>query len=416
MMLQRKPALNFAVHLLLIWVVVAGCPGPQDAPPTQGGAGPGLSTNDSTGTPCPSATDSFGKMTALTYAVVIQYRHGPDTEDVLNRFVGTAFAIEPRRLATNAHVAAALEIAQLRDMKVVAVQSGTGRVVNVSLAVKHPSYTGDPLASPDVAILFADDEMPATLDLATEEESIDVTLGAEFALAGFPGDVEKWFDIVPGITVPQATALTGTVTALRSFDPNTRVDPGLVDIVQHQAPTTPGTSGSALVVCGKVIAVHNAGTMRRVLTLDPVTGLPAFDRQAQAANNFGIHVQHLRFLVEYLRTGGAQAEILPPRFPVSGMYLGLVSLLDGTTAEIRFVVDNDDNVAGSVDLGSPPPVGLSGQIDQYGRITLTADGEDPGQSPSTFEGLMFMQGTSREVRGNYNIGTSRIGSWWAIPT
>src|SRR5690606_9550122 len=95
----------------------------------------------------------------------------------------------------------------------IAIQAGTGRVVELLRKIVHPGYTGDPLRSPDVALLTTRDEMPILLPLAPED--IPLVLGDDLQIVGFPGDVTDAITIVPRMTVPQATSLTANVTALR---------------------------------------------------------------------------------------------------------------------------------------------------------------------------------------------------------
>ncbi len=359
----------------ICFVLIGGCP----LPALEGEADPGqnpsaLSPQTSTArSACATPQHSFPEMTAATYAIIAEYTAEPvapegepadgDTAGgdgaeptgdglVLPRFIGTGFAISPYMIATNAHVAEAITAdGPLPLRRVVAVQSGTGRVIRLTHAIEHPAYNGSPLASADVAILLPHEALDSYLLLATagseggvdggddrghasdaeggQSDSADadvdgaafsgatsapgdaLQLGAEIALIGFPGDVVRLIDIIPGVTVPQATALVGSITSRRSFNPNAVVTDATVDFIQHQAPTTPGMSGSPIVACGEVVAVNNAGTMKLVVSVDPETGEPTVDRQADAANNFGVHVKYLREIIPLVQDGHLPGAALP---------------------------------------------------------------------------------------------------------
>jgi len=98
--------------------------------------------------------------------------------------------------------------------------------------------------------------------------------------------------------VPQATSLTGAITALRTFDDREAVTLENLDYLQHQAMTSGGTSGSSMVRCGTVVGIHNAGISRLVVVPGQEEGEFSVNRAKDAANNFGIYVKHLSDLVE----------------------------------------------------------------------------------------------------------------------
>lgn len=322
------------VALVLLWASVGGCPAPTNVPDdltdpggntpadTGGDARTSGDADDSAGgggadsstRPCPTAQESLPTMVPATYAVVVQYRLPSFEDAILNFAVGSAFAVGPKLLATNAHVVEAIVDNPFPVRHVLALRAGTKEVFEVVRAAKHPDYDGDPVGSPDVGVLVTGASLPTLLECASDEDLEALAVGDELALAGFPGDVNDVFEIEPGITVAQSTALKGVITSLRSFDPSAEVTPDNVDIVQHDLPTTPGTSGSPLVRCGKVAAVHNAGTVRWVVTVDE-DGNPDVQRQGVAANNFGIHARYLRRLMELTETGDVAMIELPPPPP-----------------------------------------------------------------------------------------------------
>ncbi len=284
---MRTSIAAFAAFLLI------GCDGLPNPDPGQPTGRPTAPDGNPVSAPCPSAEESFDAMLRSSYAVVVAYKRGSAASDVTYAAIGTAFAVGPKKLATNGHIGDAILDNPFPVEQVVAVQAGTGELFPLSRVAIHPAYDGDPLSSPDVSILVTLREVPEYLTLPSAMEFPELAIGSDLTLTGFPGDVNELFDLVPGTTVPQATALAGSITALRSFDPTVVVDIETTDIIQHQIPTTPGTSGSPLVLCGEVVAVHNAGTVKVVVTLDEA-GMPVLDRQVAAANNFGIHVKYLR--------------------------------------------------------------------------------------------------------------------------
>lgn len=267
---------------------------------------PNLSSN------CPSNSETFAKLNAAAYAVVFSVRVGPGENDIQYLTLGTAFAIGDRLLATNAHVTEFFnDVGGIPIEEVVAVQSGTGEVVTLLRALTHPDYTGDPVASPDIGLFTTQEELPSKLTIATDAELSDLDLGDDLLLSGFPGDVQELFEITPGVTVPQATSLTGQISAFRNHDTQQVVDTDNIDVIQHQIPTTPGTSGSALVRCGKVAAVHNAGTVTIIVTVDAQGNLTQ-DRTAAANNNFGVHAKYLREMIGLFEDNSIQGFELPP--------------------------------------------------------------------------------------------------------
>lgn len=282
---------------------VLGCPGTPAAPET-----------------CPSDADTFQKMNAATYAVVLEFRVGPGANDLAYFALGTAFAIDERLMATNAHITEFFnELCGVEITGVLGVQSGTGEVVDLLRALTHPDYDGDPIASPDVGLLTSQQPLPVILDLATTGQLSDLGLGDDLLLAGFPGDVTAATgSIIPGETVPQATSLSGRITALRAHSTTEVVTAENTDVIQHQIPTTQGTSGSALVRCGRVAAINNAGTVQVIVTVDAAGNLVP-DTTPAANNNFGVHAKYITEMVELFEAQTLQGFELPPEaFPCAG--------------------------------------------------------------------------------------------------
>lgn len=260
------------------------------------------SGDDDGGGACPFDRQIMDRVAPGTYAIVFEAYN--DQGEVVPLFQATAFAIGERVLATNAHVTVGLQEAaqSIRYKDIVAVQSGTGTVVPLELALTHPAYTGDPFTGPDVGLLTTRTPLPAKLQLASDNGKTGVHVTDDVYVVGFPGDVDTFLPTIPGVTIPQPTALPGQVTALRNFDPTAPVSPTSTDIVQHSAPTSPGTSGSPIIACGRVAAVNNAGTVRTIVVPDEEGNLRV-DRVSAADNNFGIDVKHLHDLIERQAAG-----------------------------------------------------------------------------------------------------------------
>lgn len=317
--------------------------------------------------------------------------------------MGTAWAVGEQLMATNAHVTEAFRVFADQGVQLteaIAVQSRTGSVVTIKEGMTHPGYTGDPLGSPDVGLFTVEETLPVTLPLDPEP---DIRLGDEILIVGFPGDVDEFLKIVPGTTVPQATSLTGRVTALRSHDLTQQVTADNLDVVQHQAPTTPGTSGSAMLACDEVIGLNNAGTVNLIVT-PGADGEPTIDRAAAASNNFAVHVRHLHDVLEMLDQDSLDAYALPlqagqgggqsgqPAGEIVGTWLAQVS--DGPAAHrIAFAIDDAGNITGLSDWSETGEFELTGQIASDGTFGMVDNApERLGYRRGTYEGRIDAAG------------------------
>jgi len=264
---------------------------------------------------CPDDRTVLARAAPAAYSIVFEARSAQGPQPV---FVATAFAIGPNLLATNSHVTEGLKefARQIDYTDVVAVQSGTGAVVRLDLAITHPAFTGNPLSEPDVALLTTSSTLPDVLALAPADGMSTVHVTDEIYVIGFPGDVDAVVPTIPGETIPQATALQGNVTALRNFDPTRRVTETSTDIIQHDAATSPGMSGSPILACGRVVGVNNAGTIKQVL-VPGENGELTVDRVGVAANNFGIDIKHLHGLMQQFQRGAVTAFDLNSHPPIT---------------------------------------------------------------------------------------------------
>jgi hypothetical protein len=365
-------------------------------------------------TSCPDLATSLDVANAATYAVYGEAIVNTGVEPELVHFqIGTAWAADRRLLVTNAHVTQAfVEFAEsgLQLERALAIQAGTGEVVTLLRELTHPEYDGDPLRSPDVGLFTTQQELPATLALA--DDGVGIELGDEINIVGFPGDVTDFIEVVPGETVPQATSLSGQVTALRTHDDTEAVTMENLDVIQHQAPTTPGTSGSSMVACGQVIGVNNAGTVNLV-AVPAADGSVTFDRQAAAANNFGVHVRHIRELVGLFQDNALQGSELPAEAavvnaPAESAIGGLT--LSGDVAEPyahTFVINllDDSTITGQSSWGADGSTTfqLSGQLFDDGSVFFIDDAPETSDfrrgfyeaavtSDTTIEGIYYEEG------------------------
>ena len=196
--------------------------------------------------------------------------------------IATAFAIDPKRLATNAHVVLGIaNVLAHSDAAAVVVQHESGTSARISRVWVHPSYNGDPFTSPDVGIIEVAGRLPGHLDRATYSEALSLEILDPVTLCGFPGDVAFLIDFAnlePDETIrPRASCYEGSISALRPLDPSEAATPTNSVLVQHSIASTGGTSGSPLLDNrGRVIAVHaatttdEAGTNRFAARIDAV--------------------------------------------------------------------------------------------------------------------------------------------------
>ncbi len=165
----------------------------------------------------------------------------------------TAFAVRPGVLATNAHCVVA---AKKHGGTIVALENeGRGDVsFPVSDMRAHPSYReADPSTlTPDVGLVYISGKAATVLTLATPQELAGLGAGDDVYLIGFPGrlmDTSNPAATFLGAHVGRITTSTGR--------PGAFADTWLV---QHDAPTTHGTSGSPIFNGkGHVIAVNAGG-------------------------------------------------------------------------------------------------------------------------------------------------------------
>jgi S1-C subfamily serine protease len=165
----------------------------------------------------------------------------------------TAFAIRPNVLATNAHCVVA---ARQHGGNVVALENeGHGDVsFPVSDMRAHPAYrAADPNAlTPDVGIATLGSRTAVVLTMASAQELAAVGAGDDVYLIGFPGRLMDTSN-------PAATFLGAHVGRVTTAGGRPG---GFADswLLQHDAPTTHGTSGSPIFNGrGHVIGINSGG-------------------------------------------------------------------------------------------------------------------------------------------------------------
>ena len=165
----------------------------------------------------------------------------------------TGFAVRPNVLATNAHCVVA---ARQHGNNVVALENeGHGDISFQVVDMRaHPSYRpNDPNAlTPDVGIAMLGGKAAVVLTMASPAELSAVGAGDDVYLIGFPGRLMD-------ASNPAATFLAAHVGRVTTPGgrPGSFADTWLV---QHDAPTTHGTSGSPIFNGkGHVIAVNAGG-------------------------------------------------------------------------------------------------------------------------------------------------------------
>jgi V8-like Glu-specific endopeptidase len=167
----------------------------------------------------------------------------------------TAFAVRPSVLATNAHCVVA---AKRQGGTIVAMENEGRGGVSFSVADmhQHPGYRdGDASAiTPDVGIVNISGRAATVLTMASASELSAMGAGDDVYLIGFPGRLMD-------ASNPTATFLAAHVGRITSAGGRPG---GFADtwLVQHDAPTTHGTSGSPIFNGkGHVIAINAGGYM-----------------------------------------------------------------------------------------------------------------------------------------------------------
>jgi S1-C subfamily serine protease len=165
----------------------------------------------------------------------------------------TAFAIQPTVLVTNAHCVVALKAKGGTPVVTQNDSNGNVRFKIVGWAV-HPGYKSGKTSAEaaDVGLIRVDGKLPKTMTLANDAELRALGPGDDVFVLGFPGRV---MDPVS----PSATFLQGHVGRLMALGEQAPASNEDAVLVQHDAVTRGGNSGSPIFnQYGHVVAVHAA--------------------------------------------------------------------------------------------------------------------------------------------------------------
>ena len=218
------------------------------------------------------------------------------------------------------------------------------------------------------------------------------------------------------IVTSTVRTLIGTTTSRRSHDATDSVVAETLDVYQHQAPTTPGTSGSSIVHCGLVTGINNAGTVKLVASLSRTTD-GDFDivRQAAASNNFGVHVKHIHELIDLFDANAFEgselpvaAAVVPTPAPatgggggggaeqpasVAGNYVGGVTDPQAQH-QFQFTVDAQGNIMGGSLWLQTGNLALTGRVAADGTFQITDNApERLGFRRGVYQGRLAADGS-----------------------
>jgi hypothetical protein len=164
----------------------------------------------------------------------------------------TAFAVRPNVLATNAHcvVTARRHVGSVTALE----NEGHGQSFSITDMRTHTGYRDNDAhaLTPDVGIVYISGRAAVVLTLASQAELSAIGAGDDIYLIGFPGRLMDSGNPAATFFAAHVGRVTNPAGRLGTFAENW--------LVQHDAPTTHGTSGSPLFNGkGHVIAV-NAGS------------------------------------------------------------------------------------------------------------------------------------------------------------
>ncbi|MGF1544888.1 MAG: trypsin-like serine peptidase [Parvularculaceae bacterium] len=206
--------------------------------------------------------------------------------------VGTAWAFEDRRFATNAHVAKIIKDTWAKHPYVpffVAINGRPDKRLKVSSFSMHPEYGkadvrfDGKVASRgyDIAVLTTDAAAPAHFNLADQDDLKKLRSGTRIAYLGFP--MERLLHGNVDAQMPVATMQSGIVT---SMSDHFLADSGFEKnrLVRHNLAATGGASGSPIFTSnGDVVAILYAGNVIGSVSVDAQSGEASVVRAPNAA-------------------------------------------------------------------------------------------------------------------------------------
>jgi hypothetical protein len=349
--------------------------------------------------PCPSAERSAAAAKAATYAVVIEMGipQGNDQHVLTYAGVGAAFAVAEKRLATTAHVVdAILGETPFPIQRVLALHVDTGATFVITHAAKHPDYDGDPTLTPDVALLTTEESLPSFLALANAPALEDLSAGDELLIAGVSGDNATVFALAAGQT-PVGASAEGAVAAIRDFAGSIAPPaPDAADLITHAFDATIGFDGAPLIACGRIVGVNTAGGASTFVTVAS-DGKLQLTRATIGNLSVGVHVRHLRYLLDADRSGILFGTFLPPPLVPPGGVADLSSNSGGVGGQVAaanyggaatggnrnhtltLTISTDGAISGVSTFPNDTSFGLTGVVEADGTIRIT-DGSpvDPG--------------------------------------
>jgi S1-C subfamily serine protease len=184
--------------------------------------------------------------------------------------VGSGVAVRSDAILTNAHVALGLieglsARRQLGDQALAVARENGGafadpRTLVLDRLAIHPEYVPDRVFSPDLAVLFLDEQARAVMPIADAAVLEDIRVGDAVGTLGYPGETrDLWSERVV------ATFKSGVVSALGRIALLDGTSPPGGNLIQHDMSVTPGTSGSPIFGPERtLLAVNSAGTVQRI--------------------------------------------------------------------------------------------------------------------------------------------------------
>jgi V8-like Glu-specific endopeptidase len=180
------------------------------------------------------------------------------------RGVCSAFSVRPTLLATNAHCVIAMEEGMRQGSTFSALPNGAiGGRLGIQRMWRHPGYSHDAdHPTEDVGLVEVAGTATVQVELASAQQLEELATGEEIFVYGFPGDLAN-------PTSPVATITSGVIGRMTAFD-GTGTDFAHSQLIQHNAFTSPGTSGSPIFDHRGLVIGVNAGTFRSAQRVDVV--------------------------------------------------------------------------------------------------------------------------------------------------